>query len=110
MLFRSALFERDYDNVIYYANQLIPNPTRFAHLVSSDTDDYVLNVDGTKQSLPHPQDLAYLFVGKNLFDWYTTSDQATSYQGVALAFSNAENPNVILAAEPYSLPSISFSQ
>ena len=100
---RIALFERDYDNVIYYANQLIPNPTRFAHLVSSDTDDYVLNVDGTKQSLPHPQDLAYLFVGKNLFDWYTTSDQATSYQGVALAFSNAENPNVILAAEPYSL-------
>ena len=102
---RIALFERDYDNVIYYANQLIPSPTRFAHIVSSESDEYeyILNVDGTKQSLPHPQDLAFLFTGKNLFDWYATSKSATSYQGVAQAFSNVENPNVILASEPYSL-------
>lgn len=100
---RIAQFDRDYENVIFYANQLIPTPTRFAHLFDSNTMDTVRNVDGTVQSLPHPQDLAYQFAGANLFDWYKTSKQATSYQGVAQAFSNPDNSNVILCSEPYSM-------
>ena len=101
---RIALFDRDYENVIYYANQLIPTPTELTYLYSSLTEDYVKNEDGTYQLLPHPRkDLAFLFLQNNLYDWYSASQQATSFQGVALAFSNVENPNIILSSEPYSM-------
>lgn len=103
---RLALFERDYPAVIEHASALIPNITQYVNLQYEQEDGTVamlLNQDSSEVEIPHPQDPAYLFAQNTMFNWITALSQATSSTGVKLAFTNVKNPNVVLAAEPYSL-------
>ena len=99
---RVALFERDYPTVISYASQLIPQPTTWASIVNQQQEP-LLNADGSEVKIPHPNDFASLFCVSNLFDWRSAMSMYSGSTELQLAFSNANNANVILAAEPYSL-------
>ena len=99
---RIALFERDYPSVISYASQLIPQPTNFVNIVDQQQQP-LLNADGSEVKIPHPNDFASLFCVSNLFDWRAANSAYSGSTEFQLAFCNANNANIILAGEPYSL-------
>lgn len=92
---RIALYERRYSDVIALVKDIIPEPSNIA--------TYTLTSTGTQFTIPRTTDLAYIFCGSKLYDWYYAAKNLSGSTALELNWSKASNPNIILMSEPYSL-------
>ena len=92
---RIALFSRNYNDVIRYANMLLPTPTQ--HFALSYTDDTpVLNADGSPAQGVDPNDAADQFMRSNLHDWRTYIKSGNPDQMGTDFTSASANANLLL--------------
>lgn len=94
---RVALFTRNYAEAIYYANQLIPEPSDFFELSYSGGSG-VLNEDGTPARGVDPNDAANQYMQMNLHDWATYIKSGNVYQ-IGMDFTSAKAKANLLLAE-----------
>lgn len=97
MALRIALFERDYNAVITYANMLLPNASVLTPLVDGNGNP-IMNSDGTKLEIVHPSDGAYLYMQANLHNWAVYSKLAGSGP-IGMEFTSPKQPANLLVAE-----------
>lgn len=93
---RFALFTGDYQGVINYVSQVIPQ-------VSQHTKLSIKNTDGTTNEIPSASDPAAVFARNNFYDWNYARSAFSSIDAMGQAFSSPKNNNVLLSSEAVSI-------
>ncbi len=89
---RFSLYTGDYQAVINYANQLLPNVADHVTLSGA-------NSDGSAIEVPSASDAAALYARANLFDWLSATNAYSSPFAAGQAFTSPKNNNVLLSSE-----------